>query len=103
MYRKIFQKLLIIGFSERLIILCLLIVSFFILFYLIRMAIYVLIKHRCYHVLVYVVSFLILFILTKDRLEEININQNLYLYLLSLVAGLLAIRLIYKKITQKYT
>lgn len=102
MYRKMYQKLLIIGFSERVILLCLLIVSFFVLFYIIRMAIYFLIKHRCYHLLVYLVTFLIIFLLTKDRLEEFNINHSLYLYLLSLVAGCLTIRLLYKKIIRKY-
>lgn len=103
MYQTIYQKLLIIGFSERFILLCLLIVSFFVLFYIIRMAVYFLLKHRCYHLLVYFVTFLIIFLLTKDQLEEFNINQSLYLDLLCLVAAWIAIRLLYKKIIRKFS
>lgn len=102
MFQSIYQRLLIIGFSERFILLCLLIVLFFVLFYFLRTAVYFLVKHRCYHLLVYLVTFLIIFILTKDRLEDLNFDDSLYLYLLSLVAGCLAIRLLYKKLTRKY-
>lgn len=91
MFQSIYQRLLIIRFSER-----------FVLFYFLRTAVYFLVKHRCYHSLVYLVTFLIIFILTKDRLEDLNFDDSLYLYLLSLVAGCLAIRLLYKKLTRKY-
>ncbi len=85
------SKIINYWFSER-----------FILFYLIRMAVYFLLKHRCYHLLVYIVTFLIIFLLTKDQLEEFNMNRSLYLDLLSLVAAWIAIRLLYKKIIRKF-
>ncbi|GAA4071231.1 hypothetical protein [Amphibacillus indicireducens] len=102
MLRTIYQKLIIIGFTERFILICLLIISFFILFYLIRWAVYYLLKKRLFNLLVYLITFLIIFLLTKDRLKQLSLlDSSSYLYVLSLFSGYLMIQLLSKKIIQK--
>jgi len=102
MLRTIYQKLMIIGFTERFIIICLLIISLLILFYLIRWAVHYLLKRHLFNLLVYLITFLIFLSLTKDRLKTLYLlDRNLYLYVLSLFSAYLAIRLLYKKIIKK--
>lgn len=102
MLRTIYQKLMIIGFTERFILICLLIISLLILFYLIRWAVHYLLKRHLFNLLVYLITFLIFLSLTKDRLKTLYLlDRNLYLYVLSLFSAYLAIRLLYKKITKK--
>lgn len=102
MLRTIYQKLMIIGFTERFILICLLIISLLILFYLIRWAVHYLLKRHLFNLLVYLITFLIFLSLTKDRLKTLYLlDRNLYLYVLSLFSAYLAIRLLYKKIIKK--
>lgn len=103
MFRTIYQQLLILGFSEKMIILTILFISFFLIFIFIRPVVSYLIKKKCYTLLSYVFTFLIIFLITKEWSKDlvVTLDFKLYLYLFSIVAGILAIQLLYKKIVRK--
>ncbi|MBU5595284.1 hypothetical protein KQI76_08970 [Amphibacillus sp. MSJ-3] len=103
MFLRIYQQLLILGFSEKTIFLAGFSIGFFCVFLIIRPIIYYLISKRCYTLLSYLFTLLLILLLINEWLTDLrDLNLNLYLYFFSLVTGLLSVRLIYKKIVRKH-
>jgi len=102
MLYQIYQKLLILGLTEEIISFTFLFISFFILFFLIRPVVCFLIRTKCYTLLSFLFAFLLIFSLTREWLREIaSFDLKIYLYLLSVVASILTVRLLYKKVVKK--
>lgn len=102
MLESIYQKLIILGFSETVIIVAVLIICFFAFFLIIRQIVYYLIKYRCDNLIACLVSCLLIFSLANKLLEQhIALNSRVYLYAFSLAISLITIQLMFKKITEK--
>jgi len=101
MFETIYQKLIIIGFTDKMILLTILTVCYLLLYLIMRRVIFVLIKYRCYNLLSYLTAFLIIFLITKDQI--IQTNHLIYMYLLCLIGSYLTIQLLFKKIIRKQT
>ena len=102
MLETIYQKLIILGFTENFIVVSLLVISFFIILIIIQPAIHLLIKYRCDMLIAYFLSLLIIFLIAKEQVERyFDFTNDSYIYFFSLVTGLLTIRLTLKKISEK--
>ena len=102
MLETIYQKLMILGFSDTIVIVTLLMIVFFIVLLILRFVIRFLINNQCETLISYIVSLLIIFLLVNEAVgDSWYFELQVYLYFITLATSILTLQLIYKKIIEK--